>query len=230
MALNLAKRAALAAGRAAPTKLSEGAAEAWQHVHWYLGGNPRLLCIFLEELQPTQAGIVPDQESQPEGVLQATPLLHYLQPCFTPDCAQCDVIIWHKLLGRHISEHMMGCLMMWCDVPYVLIAACMPSCTDTLYVVSDLGSRILELGVADVEDKLLKLQNLAQDEFWSRLGTEGEHRKLQESLLRAQLAAVLLDQEVVRQAAVDEKHSKVTWGIQEADGYIKLDLQVWHHW
>lgn len=64
--LNLAKRAALAAGRTAPTQLSEGAAEAWKHVHWYLGGNPRLLCFFVENLGQTFR-----RDVWPDGTVQA---------------------------------------------------------------------------------------------------------------------------------------------------------------
>ena len=93
-------------------------------------------------------------------------------------------------------------------------------------MVPDLSSRILELDVSDVEDVLLKVEHAAQDEFWSGLATDEKHRKLQQCLLKAQLAAVLLDHEVVRQEYVDEKLSNLTWGVQEADGYIKLDIQV----
>lgn len=91
----------------------------------------------------------------------------------------------------------------------------------------DLDNRILRLGVRQVPDVLLKLQNPARDTFWSRLAKEKAHRELQLRLLHEQLAAVLLDREVVRQEPVHSSHPTVTWGMQEADGYLKLDLQVW---
>ncbi len=71
MVLNLAKRAALAAGRPVPEELPESAMEAWKQVHWHLGGTPRLLCSFLEVLGLTRARLPSDQDFQSDGTPQA---------------------------------------------------------------------------------------------------------------------------------------------------------------
>ena len=61
--LSLAQRAAVAAGREAPKELSEDAMEAWKHAHWYMGGHPRLLCLFLACLGPRMS-----RDTWPAGV------------------------------------------------------------------------------------------------------------------------------------------------------------------
>ena len=93
----------------------------------------------------------------------------------------------------------------------------------------DLDSRILKLNVAEVPGVLCRLQDLALDDFWTKLASLKEHRDLQLQLLQAQLAAVLLDRQVLRGEPVHSSHPRVTWGVQESDDYVKLDLQVTHH-
>ena len=102
MALNLAQRFERAAGRPVPDQLSNKAAQAWQHVHWYIGGQPRLLCFFLEALQP-DPGIISDR-SQRAGIRTGHVISQYNpQPLVTPARNQ-DIIIGQKLLVRHVSN------------------------------------------------------------------------------------------------------------------------------
>jgi hypothetical protein len=46
-------------------------------------------------------------------------------------------------------------------------------------------------------------------------------------VVRKILAAILLDHKVQRKQCVDEEEfAGITWGALEADGYLKLDLEV----
>ena len=82
--LNLAQRSALAAKELQiPTELSEGAAIAWTHAHYYLGGSPKLLCMFLDDLGLTR-GAVQGAHATPSMChlpLQGLVLLMYERSC-----------------------------------------------------------------------------------------------------------------------------------------------------